>query len=111
MQDLRNDEIHQAVRDSYGEIAKSGAAGCGCGPEDNRSAEDIAMGLGYTGSDVTGVPEGANMGLGCGNPQAIASLKPGETVLDLGSGGGFDCFLAAGAVGKEGFVIGVVPAG
>jgi SAM-dependent methyltransferase len=63
--------------------------------------------MGYSQDDVTGVPEGANMGLGCGNPQAIASLQPGETVLDLGSGGGFDCFLAAKAVGPEGHVIGV----
>jgi ubiquinone/menaquinone biosynthesis C-methylase UbiE len=63
--------------------------------------------MGYSEDDVTTVPEGANMGLGCGNPQAIASLQPGETVLDLGSGGGFDCFLAAKAVGPEGHVIGV----
>ncbi len=106
MQDLRNDDIRQTVRDSYGKIAKSDTGcGCGCGPEN--TPEDIAVGLGYSEEDVTTVPEGANMGLGCGNPQAIASLKPGETVLDLGSGGGFDCFLAAGAVGKEGRVIGV----
>lgn len=65
------------------------------------------MALGYSNEDVTSVPEGANMGLGCGNPQAIASLKPGETVLDLGSGGGFDCFLAAKAVSPTGLVIGV----
>jgi SAM-dependent methyltransferase len=63
--------------------------------------------MGYSAEDVAGVPEGANMGLGCGNPHAIASLQPGETVLDLGSGGGIDCFLAAKAVGKEGRVIGV----
>ncbi|NIM17737.1 MAG: arsenite methyltransferase [Candidatus Aminicenantes bacterium] len=111
MQDLRNDEIRQAVRESYGEIAKTGAVGCGCdcgcGLEDNPTAEDIAIRLGYSNDEVTAVPEGANMGLGCGNPQAIASLKPGETVLDLGSGGGFDCFLAARAVGKDGYVIGV----
>lgn len=65
------------------------------------------MALGYSTEDVSSVPEEANMGLGCGNPQAIASLKPGETVLDLGSGGGFDCFLAAKAVGQSGIVIGV----
>jgi ubiquinone/menaquinone biosynthesis C-methylase UbiE len=65
------------------------------------------MKLGYSENDVKSVPEGANMGLGCGNPQAIASLKPGETVLDLGSGGGFDCFLASRAVGDDGKVIGV----
>jgi arsenite methyltransferase len=71
------------------------------------TAADISLGLGYSGEDVSVVPEGANMGLGCGNPQAIASLRPGETVLDLGSGGGFDCFLAARAVGDDGLVIGV----
>ncbi len=65
------------------------------------------MALGYSGEEVATVPEGANMGLGCGNPHAIACLKPGETVLDLGSGGGFDCFLAARAVGDAGRVIGV----
>jgi SAM-dependent methyltransferase len=63
--------------------------------------------LGYSADDVTGVPDGADMGLGCGNPNAIASLRPGETVLDLGAGGGFDCFLAARAVGPTGKVIGV----
>ena len=111
MYDIRNDEIRQAVRENYGKIAESDTLGCGCscscGPGNNPTAEDIALGLGYSGNDVTAVPQGANMGLGCGNPGAIASLKPGETVLDLGSGGGFDCFLAARAVGKEGYVIGV----
>ena len=63
--------------------------------------------LGFSADDLTAVPEGADMGLGCGNPNAIASLRPGETVLDLGAGGGFDCFLAARAVGPTGRVIGV----
>jgi SAM-dependent methyltransferase len=111
MQELKNDDIRQTVRESYGEIAKSGSTGCGCDcgstPGNKPAPDDIAKGLGYSDEDVTAVPEGANLGLGCGNPQAIASLKPGETVLDLGSGGGFDCFLAAKAVGKEGLVIGV----
>jgi SAM-dependent methyltransferase len=71
------------------------------------SAGAISLGLGYSGEDVAAVPAGANMGLGCGNPQAIASLQPVETVLDLGSGGGFDCFLAARAVEDNGQVIGV----
>ena len=70
-------------------------------------ATDISLVLGYTGDDVAAAPEGANMGLGCGNPHGIASLQSGETVLDLGSGGGFDCFLAARAVGDKGQVIGV----
>lgn len=69
--------------------------------------EVLAQGLGYSADDVAGVPRGANMGLGCGNPLAIAGLKPGEIVLDLGSGGGFDCFLAARQVGETGRVIGV----
>lgn len=109
MDNQKNEEIRQAVRGSYGKIAKSDAAacGCGCGPGENPTAQDISVGLGYSRDDVASVPEGANMGLGCGNPQAIASLKPGETVLDLGSGGGFDCFLAAKAVGEKGHVIGV----
>ena len=77
-----------------------------CSPE-SQSAAEASRKLGYGAEDIAGVPEGANLGLGCGNPQAIAGLKPGETVLDLGSGGGFDCFLAAKQVGDSGTVIGV----
>ncbi len=109
MQDLGNDEIRQAVRKSYGEIAKAGTVGCGCscGSANSPAVEEVSVGLGYSRDDVSTAPKGANMGLGCGNPQAIASLQPGETVVDLGSGGGFDCFLAARAVGERGHVIGV----
>jgi SAM-dependent methyltransferase len=113
MKDIEDDQIRKAVRDTYGQIAKSDTAGCGCGPSSccgdvkTPSAQDLSVRMGYSQDDVTAVPEGANMGLGCGNPQAIASLQPGETVLDLGSGGGFDCFLAAKAVGPDGHVIGV----
>ncbi|MBN1546711.1 MAG: arsenite methyltransferase [Syntrophaceae bacterium] len=113
MDKLKNDEIRSAVRENYGKVAASGQTGCCCGGSSCCGepslvkAEDVSIGLGYSGEDVAGVPEGANMGLGCGNPQAIASLQPGETVLDLGSGGGFDCFLAARAVGDKGYVIGV----
>ena len=109
MKTLQNDEIRREVRKSYGEIAKAGSEGCGCGCGQgiDQTAEGVSVGLGYSKDDVSGVPEGANLGLGCGNPHAIASLKPGETVLDLGSGGGFDCFLAARAVGETGYVIGV----
>src|SRR5439155_17042984 len=71
------------------------------------SPADTSMRLGYSADDVAAAPEGANLGLGCGNPQAIAALRPGETVVDLGSGGGFDCFLAARQVGAQGKVIGV----
>lgn len=109
----KNEEIRTAVRERYGKIAETGKTGCGCstssccGTPGMLTAADISRGLGYSGEDVSGVPEGANLGLGCGNPQAIACLQPGETVLDLGSGGGFDCFLAARAVGEKGRVIGV----
>ena len=81
------------------------AASC-CGPSDF-SVEKMSQIMGYSKDDIQSVPEGANMGLGCGNPVAIASLKSGETVVDLGSGGGFDCFLAAREVGETGNVIGV----
>lgn len=108
---MKNDDIREKVRQAYGKVAASGASGCGCAAPSccngAVNATDLAMGLGYSAEDIAAVPEGANMGLGCGNPGAIASLKPGETVLDLGSGGGFDCFLAGRAVGDSGQVIGV----
>ncbi|MCK9295983.1 MAG: arsenite methyltransferase [Desulfobulbaceae bacterium] len=106
-----HDEIRGAVRKNYGKIATATGCGCSsatcCAAPAGATAVDISLQLGYSDAEVTGVPEGANMGLGCGNPQAIAALAPGETVLDLGSGGGFDCFLAARAVGETGQVIGV----
>jgi SAM-dependent methyltransferase len=111
MQTQTDEQIRRAVRQTYGQIANAEATGCdcdcGCDSEGSRTAEDVAVGLGYSKDEVSTVPQGANMGLGCGNPQAIASLRPGETVVDLGSGGGFDCFLAAKAVGPDGHVIGV----
>jgi arsenite methyltransferase len=107
MTDRTNEAVRSAVRDHYGKVARQGgAAGCApacCGALD----PDASRKLGYTSEDLASVPEGADMGLGCGNPQAIAALQRGETVLDLGSGGGFDCFLAAKQVGTEGRVIGV----
>lgn len=78
-----------------------------CSAGASATPDATAINLGYTSADVSAVPAGANMGLGCGNPQALAALRPGETVLDLGSGGGFDCFLAAQVVGAQGRVIGV----
>lgn len=113
---LEQDAVKQAVRERYGRIAaKEGSCGCAptcCSPQeraagDGPGAAALAQGLGYSAEETGAVPEGSNLGLGCGNPQAIAALKPGETVLDLGSGAGFDAFLAARAVGPAGRVIGV----
>ncbi len=133
MEENREERIRGAVRENYAEVARRGASKhirastascCGepasaeAGPDpsgigsagglvDPSVLDDAARRLGYGEEELKAVPEGANMGLGCGNPTAIASLKAGETVLDLGSGGGFDCFLAAHQVGPEGHVIGV----
>ena len=88
MDNNEKDEIRSAVRDNYGKVAAVGRAGCGCAPSSccgtpgEVRAADISLAMGYSGEDVAAVPEGADMGLGCGNPQAIASLQPGETVLD-----------------------------
>lgn len=104
-------EIKDMVRARYGDIAAGTVPSC-CAPSccgdsasavaDNKSAE-----TGYSTEELAAVPEGANLGLGCGNPQAIAAIRPGETVVDLGSGAGFDCFLAAKQVGPAERVIGV----
>jgi SAM-dependent methyltransferase len=106
----KEEQIKKVVREGYAHIAKQGSSCCGpaescCGSTD--LAQDISKQMGYTEEELGAVPEGANLGLGCGNPVAIASLREGETVLDLGSGGGFDCFLAAEKVGENGKVIGV----
>ncbi len=103
------EQIREAVRDGYGKIAKSGS-GCGCSPTSccgSGAAEQVAKSVGYSEAELATLPEGANMGLSCGNPTALASLKAGEIVLDLGSGGGFDVFIAAQKVGPTGRVIGV----
>lgn len=100
------DEMRTMVRERYGEVARSKEPSC-CSPSCCSAAPAESRDLGYSEEELNAVPEGANMGLGCGNPQAIAALRPGETVLDLGAGGGFDCFLAARQVGEEGKVIGV----
>src|SRR5689334_5305331 len=105
MSDMKPDQIREIVRDHYGAVARQGAAtGCAPGCCAPGSAQD-SRNLGYSGNED--VPEGADLGLGCGNPTALASLRPGQTVLDLGSGGGFDCFIAAHQVGPAGRVIGV----
>jgi len=115
-QELENDTVKNIVRERYGRIAEQEGS-CGCGPTcctpmqagtpQERDAAAVSQGLGYSAEETSTVPEGSNLGLGCGNPQALAALKSGETVLDLGSGAGFDAFLAAHAVGPVGRVIGV----
>ena len=107
-------DIKETVRVHYGSIADAaGAADCCapasscCGPSPGATVQEKALEMGYSEADLAAVPDGANLGLGCGNPQAIAALRPGEVVIDLGSGAGFDCFLAARQVGTQGHVIGV----
>ncbi len=121
---MEQEEIKKVVRERYGKIAEVSGSCCGpqtgpkesscCGPSvdtgESKSvdfASQIAKWIGYSQAELESVPEGANLGLGCGNPVALATLKEGEVVLDLGSGAGFDCFLARERVGKTGGVIGV----
>jgi len=104
------EEIKKVVRERYARIVKQESSCCGtiessCGS--SNSTHEISRGIGYSDEELKAVPEESNLGLGCGNPVAFASLREGETVLDLGSGAGFDCFLAANKVGKNGKVIGV----
>ena len=107
---MGKDEIKKAVREGYARVATQSSSCC---PTDSpccgsaSTAKEISRKIGYTREELESVPEGSNLGLGCGNPVALASLKKGETVLDLGSGVGFDCFLAANKVGSKGRVIGV----
>lgn len=99
--------VKTAVKEAYGRIAQGrNGCGCNCGGGSTR-AEETARSIGYSDRELDQAPAGANLGLGCGNPMAITDLQPGERVLDLGSGAGFDCFLAADAVGATGLVIGV----
>ncbi|OGO02403.1 MAG: arsenite S-adenosylmethyltransferase [Chloroflexi bacterium RBG_13_52_14] len=107
---MKETEIRKAVREGYAQVAKQSGSCCAsktacCGGAS--VAESISRSIGYSEEELGSVPEGANLGLGCGNPVALASLKKGDTVLDLGAGAGFDCFLAADRVGKKGKVIGV----
>jgi SAM-dependent methyltransferase len=107
---MKKEKIKKVVRDGYAKIATGNSSCCVLGNPCCGSADlgqDISKKIGYTEEEITAVPEGANLGLGCGNPVALVSLKEGEIVLDLGSGAGFDCFLAAKRVGKNGRVIGV----
>ena len=110
--DEQNDSVRKLVREGYTKIAQETSTGCcspgvsccGSAPQD---ADKLARELGYTVEELQALPDGANMGLSCGNPAALAALKPGETVLDLGSGGGFDVFIAGRKVGATGRAIGV----
>jgi SAM-dependent methyltransferase len=110
-----HDQHRQSVRSAYAQVAQADNAGEGCGigasccgtTDDGAINTLISTRLGYSQAELDRVPSGADMGLGCGNPKAIAALKPGEVVVDLGAGGGFDCFLAAHEVGHTGHVIGV----
>jgi SAM-dependent methyltransferase len=109
-----NKAVKRVVRSGYARIAKGGTVGCGpvssccCGGSSTaQKANAAGKTIGYSDNEMASVPDGANLGLGCGNPTAVAQLREGETVLDLGSGAGFDCFLAAQRVGKDGRVIGV----
>jgi SAM-dependent methyltransferase len=114
-QNQSGEAVRDAVRAGYGEIARTatkerggsccGGGGC-CGPA-TTSADDVAAAVGYAKEDLSRLPEGANMGLSCGNPTALASLREGEVVIDLGCGGGFDCFVAGPKLGVSGRVIGV----
>jgi arsenite methyltransferase len=109
------DEIRQAVRANYAKVARTGSA-CGCNATataccspaaETAASSSASAALGYSPDELAAIPEGADLGLGCGNPTAIASLTPGQVVLDLGSGAGIDCFLAAQKVGPTGRAIGV----
>lgn len=103
-------KIHKTVRESYASrvtaATEGSACSCKCGGE-NVSYDEAALKMGYTSEDLSAVPEGANLGLGCGAPLQLAAVQPGETLLDLGSGAGFDAFIAAREVGADGRVIGL----
>ncbi len=98
------DDVKKTVKEAYSNIAKKSCCSCGCSK--NKSAEDMAKSIGYSESDLKIAPE-ANMGLGCGNPVALGKISDGDTVLDLGSGAGIDCFITSKKVGPSGKVIGV----
>ena len=113
MTEQKPEGIRQTVRDRYAKIARTASSCCGPSTGSTCCGQSVQIGdsaseqIGYSKKQLEGLPEGADMGLGCGNPHAFGKIKPGETVLDLGSGGGIDCFLAADAVGDSGLVIGV----
>jgi SAM-dependent methyltransferase len=103
----RAEAVREKVRKGYGKIAERGGSCCASGTCSGSTPDALAKTVGYSEEELSALPAGANMGLSCGNPTALASLKPGEVVLDLGSGGGFDVFIAGRKVGKSGRAIGV----
>lgn len=107
----KEEKVRQMVREGYAKVAKRQSSCCAptttCSCSTTAASKEASRRIGYSDQEMESVPEGANLGLGCGNPVALALLQPGQTVLDLGSGAGFDCFLAAQRVGKMGKVIGV----
>ena len=111
MKKMSKNKIRESVMENYKTVAirdsSQKKSNSNCCSNDTTDLAKVSKVLGYSSAEYNNVPEGSNLGIGCGNPQAIASLKPGEMVLDLGSGGGFDCFLAAKSVGETGKVIGV----
>lgn len=104
---MNEQEIKKVVRERYSRVAKQESTCCSVGCCGTAKPKEISKRIGYTDEEMQAVPSGSNLGLGCGNPTALASIKDGETVLDLGSGAGFDCFLASNKVGPNGKVIGV----
>jgi len=109
MKKNKNDEVKKTVKKAYSKIAtnsNSCCCQCGCGTLDEKTKKKVSKSIGYSEEEINAVPE-ANLGLGCGNPTAFSSIKEGNTVLDLGSGAGFDSFLASKKVGKTGKVIGL----
>ena len=110
MNELERDKIRRKVQQDYGKVATEKVQGYNCCSSScccSSELSDVSAKLGYSEEEQNAVPNGSNMGLGCGNPQAIANIREGETILDLGSGGGFDCFLASKKAGETGKVIGI----
>jgi len=107
VKEMDDQDLKNAVKEGYSRVARNATSCCSSGCCGSAKPVSISKKIGYTDEQMQAAPAGANLGLGCGNPVALASLKEGETVLDLGSGAGFDCFLAGNAVGQQGRVIGV----
>src|SRR5450759_3398084 len=106
---MKNEDVKKTVRKAYSKVATNSGScccSCGCGSNDQQTIKKISKNVGYSEEEINAIPE-ANLGLGCGNPTAFSSIKEGDVILDLGSGAGFDCFLASRKVGKTGKVMGL----